>query len=69
VAVGYASNAVGTINPVGEITRLAHAAGAMTFIDAVHYVPHGLTDVKDLDCDFLVCSPYKFFGPHMGTLY
>jgi cysteine desulfurase family protein (TIGR01976 family) len=69
VAVGYASNAVGTINPVGEITRLAHAAGAMTFIDAVHYAPHGLIDVKELDCDFLVCSPYKFFGPHMGTLY
>lgn len=69
VAVGYASNAVGTINPVGEITRLAHSAGAMTFIDAVHSAPHGLTDVKELDCDFLVCSPYKFFGPHMGTLY
>jgi cysteine desulfurase family protein (TIGR01976 family) len=69
VAVGYASNAVGTINPVREIARLAHAAGAMIFIDAVHYAPHGLTDVKDLDCDFLVCSPYKFFGPHMGVLY
>ncbi len=69
VAVGYASNAVGTINPVREITRLAHAAGAMTYIDAVHSAPHGPTDVKDLDCDFLVCSPYKFFGPHMGTLY
>src|ERR1022692_4239747 len=69
VAVGYASNAVGTINPVREITSQAHAAGAMTFIDAVHYAPHGLTDVKELDCDFLVCSPYKFFGPHMGTLY
>ncbi len=69
VALGYASNAVGTINPVVEITRLAHAAGAMTFIDAVHYAPHGLTDVKEVDCDFLVCSPYKFFGPHMGTLY
>jgi len=69
VALGYASNAVGTINPVGEITRLAHAAGAMTFIDAVHYAPHGLIDVKHLDCDFLVCSPYKFFGPHMGVLY
>ena len=69
VAVGYASNAVGTINPVREITHLAHAAGAMTFIDAVHYAPHGLVDVKDLDCDFLVCSPYKFFGPHMGTLF
>ncbi|UWZ85167.1 cysteine desulfurase-like protein [Occallatibacter riparius] len=69
VAVGYASNAVGTINPVREITRLAHSAGAMTFIDAVHYAPHGLIDVKGLDCDFLVCSPYKFFGPHMGVLF
>lgn len=69
VAVGYASNAVGTINPVGEITRLARAVGAMSFIDAVHYAPHGLIDVKELDCDFLVCSPYKFFGPHMGALY
>lgn len=69
VAVGYASNAVGTINPVGEITRLAHAAGALMFIDAVHYAPHGPIDVRELDCDFLVCSPYKFFGPHMGTLY
>ncbi|HTQ96685.1 MAG TPA: cysteine desulfurase-like protein [Candidatus Acidoferrum sp.] len=69
VAVGYASNAVGTINPVAEITRLAHAAGALMFIDAVHYAPHGLIDVKELDCDFLVCSPYKFFGPHTGALY
>lgn len=69
VAVGYASNSVGTINPVGEITRLAHAAGAMTYIDAVHYAPHGLIDVTALGCDFLVCSSYKFFGPHMGVLY
>jgi len=69
VAVGYASNAVGTINPVAEITRLAHAAGALVYIDAVHFAPHGLIDVKHLNCDFLVCSPYKFFGPHMGTLY
>lgn len=69
VAVGYASNAVGTINPVAEITCLAHQAGAMVYIDAVHYAPHGLIDVKALDCDFLVCSPYKFFGPHTGTLY
>src|SRR6266581_2353677 len=69
VAVGYASNMVGTINPVAEITKLAHAAGALMFIDAVHYAPHGLIDVKALDCDFLACSPYKFFGPHMGTLY
>jgi cysteine desulfurase family protein (TIGR01976 family) len=69
VAVGYASNAVGTINPVAEITKLAHAAGALIFIDAVHYAPHGPIDVRALDCDFLACSPYKFFGPHMGTLY
>ena len=69
VAVGYASNMVGTINPVAEITKLAHAAGALMFIDAVHYAPHGLIDVKALGCDFLACSPYKFFGPHLGTLY
>jgi cysteine desulfurase family protein (TIGR01976 family) len=69
VAVGYASNMVGTINPIAEITKLAHEAGALMFVDAVHYAPHGLIDVKALDCDFLVCSPYKFFGPHMGTLY
>jgi cysteine desulfurase family protein (TIGR01976 family) len=69
VAVGYASNAVGTINPVKEIVRLAHAAGALAYVDAVHYAPHGLIDVADLDCDFLVCSTYKFFGPHMGVLY
>src|SRR5256884_151413 len=69
VAVGYASNIVGTINPVAEITKLAHAAGALMFIDAVHFAPHGLVDVRALDCDFLACSPYKFFGPHMGTLY
>lgn len=69
VAVGYASNAVGTINPVAEITRLAHEAGALVYVDAVHYGPHGLIDVQALNCDFLVCSPYKFFGPHMGTLY
>lgn len=69
VAVGYASNMVGTINPIAEITKLAHAAGALMFVDAVHYAPHGLIDVKAVDCDFLACSPYKFFGPHMGTLY
>jgi cysteine desulfurase family protein (TIGR01976 family) len=69
VAVGYASNAVGTINPVAEITKMAHAVGALMFVDGVHYAPHGPIDVRDLDCDFLVCSPYKFFGPHMGTLY
>jgi len=69
VAVGYASNAVGTINPVAEIVRLAQEAGALAFIDAVHYAPHGLIDVRALDCDFLACSPYKFFGPHMGCIY
>src|SRR6202030_1937626 len=69
VAAGFASNAVGTINPVAEIVRLAHEAGALAFIDAVHYAPHGLIDVRALDCDFLACSPYKFFGPHMGCVY
>ena len=69
VAVGYASNAVGTINPVKEIVRLAHAHGALAYIDAVHYAPHGLIDVVELDCDFLACSTYKFFGPHMGVLH
>jgi len=69
VAVGYASNAVGTINDVRAITRLAHQAGALAYIDAVHYAPHGPIDVRDLDCDFLACSTYKFFGPHMGVLY
>ena len=69
VAVGYASNAVGTINPVAEIVKLTHDAGALAFIDAVHYAPHGTIDVRALDCDFLACSPYKFFGPHMGCIY
>jgi cysteine desulfurase family protein (TIGR01976 family) len=69
VAVGYASNAVGTINPVSDIVKLAHAAGALVYLDAVHYGPHGLMDVAKLDCDFLACSTYKFFGPHMGVLY
>jgi cysteine desulfurase family protein (TIGR01976 family) len=69
VAAGYASNAVGTINNVKEVVRLAHDAGAMAYIDAVHYAPHGPIDVRALDCDFLVCSTYKFFGPHMGVFY
>ena len=69
VAVGYSSNAVGTINDVQEVVRLAHGVGAIAYIDAVHYAPHGPIDVKALDCDFLVCSPYKFFGPHSGVLY
>src|SRR5215470_16269608 len=69
VAAGYASNAVGTINDVNQIVRLAHEAGALAYIDAVHYAPHGPIDVRELDCDFLACSTYKFFGPHMGVLY
>src|SRR6201984_1542034 len=69
VAAGYASNAVGTINPVAEIVRLAHEAGAVSFVGARHYSPPGLIDVRALDCDFLACSPYKFFGPHMGCIY
>jgi len=69
VAFGYASNALGTINPVGEIIRRAHAAGALTYVDAVHFAPHGSIDVRALDTDFLVCSVYKWFGPHLGALY
>ena len=69
VAVGYASNAAGTISPVKEITKWAHAVGALVFIDAVQYAPHGAIDVRELDCDFLACSAYKFYGPHVGILY
>src|SRR5260370_38891822 len=69
VACGYASNAVGTINDVRLVVDLAHAAGALCFVDAVQYAPHGPIDVRALDCDFLACSPYKFFGPHAGVLY
>jgi cysteine desulfurase family protein (TIGR01976 family) len=69
VAVGYASNASGTINDVKTIIGWAKAVGAYSFIDAVQYAPHGLIDVKALGCDFLACSAYKFFGPHVGILY
>jgi cysteine desulfurase family protein (TIGR01976 family) len=69
VAIGYASNAVGTINPVAQIIRRAHAVGALTYVDAVHYAPHGPIDVQALGTDFLACSTYKFFGPHLGVLY
>jgi cysteine desulfurase family protein (TIGR01976 family) len=69
VAVGCASNAVGTVNPVAEITALAHKVGALVFLDAVHYAPHRLIDVEAWDCDFLACSAYKFFGPHVGILW
>jgi cysteine desulfurase family protein (TIGR01976 family) len=69
VAVGYASNAVGTINDVRRVAAMAHAAGAWIYVDAVHYAPHGPIDAQALDCDLLVCSAYKFFGPHLGALY
>ncbi|MHC1781669.1 MAG: cysteine desulfurase-like protein [Anaerolineaceae bacterium] len=69
VAFGYASNFSGTINPVDQLVPLAHAAGALVYIDAVQYAPHGQIDVQRLGCDFLVCSSYKFFGPHLGILY
>lgn len=69
VAVSYASNAVGSITDIKEVTRLAHAQNALVYVDSVHYAPHGLIDVQDLDCDFLACSTYKFFGPHQGVLY
>jgi cysteine desulfurase family protein (TIGR01976 family) len=69
VAVGCASNAVGTINPVARICEMAQQAGAISFLDAVHFAPHDLIDVSEWDCDFLACSAYKFFGPHVGILY
>ncbi len=69
VAVGYASNAVGTVNDIARIARDAHACGARVFVDAVHYAPHGAIDVQAIDCDFLACSAYKIFGPHQGLLY
>lgn len=69
VAVGYASNAVGTINPVADIVARAHEVGAWTYVDAVAFAPHGPIDVQALDTDFLVCSAYKWFGPHLGALY
>jgi cysteine desulfurase family protein (TIGR01976 family) len=69
VAVGYASNAVGTVNDVARAAALAREAGALSVIDAVHYAPHGPIDVKTIGCDFLLCSAYKFFGPHIGLMY
>lgn len=69
VAVGWASNAVGTVNPVRAIVERAKAVGALTFVDAVQYAPHRLVDVQALDCDFLAASAYKFFGPHVGALW
>ncbi len=68
-AVGYASNSLGTINPVKKLIDMAHEAGAVVYIDAVQYAPHGPIDVQQLDCDFLISSAYKFFGTHAGILY
>ncbi len=69
VACTYASNAVGSVTDVARVVELAHEVGALTYIDAVHYAPHGPVDVQALDCDFLASSPYKYYGPHMGVLY
>ena len=69
VAVGAASNALGTVNDVPRIVALAHSAGALAFVDAVHYAPHAPTDVRAWNCDFLACSAYKMYGPHVGVLY
>lgn len=69
IAINYASNAVGTINDVAKVTKTAHAVGALVYVDAVHFAPHDVIDVQALDCDFLACSVYKFFGPHTGVLY
>lgn len=69
VAVGAASNALGTINDVQRAARLAHRYGALVYVDAVHYAPHHVIDVQELECDFLACSAYKFYGPHVGVLY
>ena len=69
LAIGAASNALGTINDVRRAAAMAHAAGALCFVDAVHYAPHNLVDVAAIDCDFLACSAYKFYGPHIGVLF
>ncbi len=69
LAVGYASNSLGTINPIEKIIKMAHAAGTLVYVDAVQYAPHGPIDVQKLDCDFLISSAYKFFGTHAGILY
>ncbi len=68
-AFGYASNLLGTVSPVKKLTKMAHDAGAVVYIDAVQYAPHGPIDAQEIGCDFLVCSSYKFFGPHAGALY
>ena len=69
VAFPMASNAVGTITPFKEIVEIAHAAGALAWVDAVHYAPHGEIEIPEIDCDVLICSPYKFYGPHLGLAW
>ena len=69
VAFPWASNALGTVTPVRRIADLAHEAGALAWVDAVHYAPHGPIDVAAVGADVLICSPYKFFGPHLGLFY
>jgi cysteine desulfurase family protein (TIGR01976 family) len=69
LALGYAANSLGTINPVKKIIEMAHAAGTLVYVDAVQFAPHGAIDVQRLDCDFLISSAYKFFGPHAGILF
>ena len=69
VAIGAASNALGTVNDVRRAAKMVHSLGAQIFVDAVHYAPHALIDVGDWNCDFLACSAYKFYGPHIGILY
>lgn len=69
VAIGAASNALGTVNNVRCAIRMARSVGALVFVDAVHYAPHAIIDVQDLDCDFLAMSAYKFYGPHVGVLF
>ena len=69
LAIGAASNAIGVMTDIRRAAQLAHAAGALVFVDAVHYAPHALVDVAALGCDYLACSPYKFYGPHLGVLW
>jgi cysteine desulfurase family protein (TIGR01976 family) len=69
IAIGAASNALGTINDIPRVIRMARAVGALVFVDAVHYAPHAPVNVRDLDCDFLAMSAYKFYGPHVGVLF
>src|SRR6185503_16533764 len=69
VAIGAASNALGTINDLPRVVAMGHSVGAQVFVDAVHYVPHELLDMRKLDCDFVGISAYKFYGPHVGVMF